>query len=170
MKKFLFLLASSNSCISRILDKLCIRLRQHCENSEILDDYDRQFISAISLIDPIDRLFNILHEIIHNRSIFQCRLSQRSIDKLFTFILQVSTLLDGKSNHIHVLKLEGQLQAANYKRTGTSIKTFRSYTSSSSSEHSQYQQQKHYTAKAPPSKINNLDYSMSQQSQNFLSL
>jgi len=147
------------------LDKLCIRLCQYSENSEIIvDDYDRQFVSTISLIDPIDRLFNILHEIIHNRSIFQHRLSQRSIDKLFIFITKISGLLEGKTNHFHTLKLEGQLQAANYKRTETSIKTFRSYTSSSSSDHSQYQQQKHYTAK-PPSKINNLDYSMSQQSQ-----
>jgi hypothetical protein len=158
------LLASSNCCISRVLDKLCIRLRQYCENAEIIDDYDRQFASTMPFIDPIDRLFNILHEIIHNRSIFQCRLSQRSIEKFFLFIDQVSLLLNGKSNHSHILKLEGQLQAANYKRTGTSIKTFRSYTSSSSSDHSQYQQQKHYTTKAPP-KMNNLDYSMSQQSQ-----
>jgi hypothetical protein len=76
-------------------------------------------------------------------------------------------LLDGKTNYTHILKLEGQLQAANYKRTETVIKTFRSYTSSSSSEHSQYQQQKHYTARAPPlpSKNNSLDYSMSQHSQ-----
>ncbi len=149
------------------MDKLCTRLHQYCENSEIIDDYDRQFASTISFIDPIDRLFNILHEIIHNRSIFQRRLSQRSIDKLFTFIHQISPLLDNQPNHTHILKLEGQLQAGNYKRT--SIKTFRSYTSSSSSDHSQYQQQKHYTAKAPPppplSKINNLDYSMSQHSQ-----
>lgn len=141
------------------MDKLCARLCQYCENSETIDDYDRQFIT---IIDPIDRLFNILHEIIHNRCIFQRRLSQRSIDKLFTFIHQISILLDGKSNHFHTFKLEGQLQAGNYKKTGTSIKTFRSYTSSSSSDHSQYQ--KHYTAK-PPSKINNLDYSISQQSQ-----
>ncbi len=146
------------------MDKLCTRLHQYCENSEIINDYDRQFASTITLIDPIDRLFNILHEIIQNRCIFQRRLSQRSIDKLFIFINQISSLLDGKSNHFHKLKLEGQLQAGNYKKTETSIKTFRSYTSSSSSDHSQYQQQKHYTEK-PPSKINNLDYSMSQQSQ-----
>ena len=157
-------LASSNSCISRILHKLYLRLRQLCE---IVDDYEHHFPSSISLIDPVDRCFNLLHEIIHNRSIFQCRLSQRSVDKLFTFISQVSSLLDGKPNHTHILKLEGQLQAANYKRTGTSIKTFRSYTSSSSSDHSQYQQQKQYANKAPSSKVNNLDYSMSQQSQYF---
>ncbi|CAF2819631.1 unnamed protein product [Rotaria sp. Silwood2] len=159
--------ASSNSCVSRILDKLCNRLRQYCENVEIIDDSDRQFAANICVIDPIDRLFNILHEIIHNRSIFQRRLSQRSIDKLFAFINQVSSLLDGKSNHTHLLKLEGQLQAANYKTTETSIKTFRSYTSSSSSDYSQCQQQKHYTTKAPPLllKNNSLDYSMSQHSQ-----
>jgi hypothetical protein len=143
------------------LDKLCTRLGQ---NSEMNDDYDRQFAATISLIDPIDRLFNILHEIIHNRSIFQRRLSQRSIDKLFIFINQISPLLDNKPNHIHILKLQGQLQAANYKKSGTSTKTFRTYTSSSSSDHSQY---KHYTTKAPPppSKNNSLDYSLSQQSQ-----
>ena len=160
--KMLTLLASSNSCISRLLDKVCSRLHQLCETMEIVDDYDRQFLP----IDPIDRLFNLLHDIIHNRCYFQSRLSQRSIDKFFTFISQVSTLLDGKSPHAHTLKLEGQLQAANYHRTGTSMKTFRSYTSSSSSDHSQYQQQKHFTIKAPAiSKMNNLDYSISQQSQ-----
>jgi hypothetical protein len=151
--------------VSRILDKLCNRL---CQNSEIVDDYDRQFASTISLIDPIDRLFNILHEIIHNRSIFQRRLSQRSIDKIFIFMNQISPALDGKPNHTHLLKLEGQLQAANYKRSGTSTKTFRTYTSSSSSDHSQYQQKKHYTTKPPPpppSKTNSLDYSFSQHSQ-----
>ncbi len=162
--RIIICLASSNSCVSRILDKLCTRLGQYCENSETIDDYDRQFAVTI---DPINRLFNILHEIIHNRSIFQRRLSQRSIDKLFTFINQISVLLDGKPNYTHILKLEGQFQAANYKRTGISSKTFRTYTSSSSSDHSQYQQQKHYTAKAPPppSKNNSLDYSMSQHSQ-----
>lgn len=160
------LLASSNSCISRLLDKVCSRLRQLCETIEIVDDYDREFLP----IDPIDRLFNLLHDIIHNRSYFQSRLSQRSIDKFFTFISQISTLLDGKSHHAHALKLEGQLQAVNYHRTGTSMKTFRSYTSSSSSDQSQYQQQKHYTVKAPTmatSKMNNLDYSISQQSQSL---
>ena len=145
------------------MDKLCIRLGQYCENTDITDDSDRH----VSFIDPIDRLFNIFHDIIHNRSIFQRRLSQRSIDKLFTFINQLAPLLDGKTNYMHILKLEGQLQAGNYKRTGISGKTFRTYTSSSSSDHSQYQQQKHYTAKAPPppSKTINLDYSMSQHSQ-----
>ena len=143
------------------MDKLFTRLHQYCENQESFNDFDIN----ISLIDPVDRLFNILHEIIHNRSIYQSRLSQRSIDKLFTFITQISPLLDGKSNYIHTLKLQGQLQAGNYKRTETSIKTFRSYTSSSSSDHSQYQ--KHYTTKAPPSKMNNLDYALSQQSQYF---
>ncbi|CAF1167547.1 unnamed protein product [Rotaria sp. Silwood1] len=160
-------LASSNSCVSRILDKLCYRLRQYCENIEIINDNHREYAANIHFIDPIDRLFNILHEIIHNRSIFQRRLSQRSIDKLFTFINQISSLLDGKSNHTHLLKLQGQLQAANYKITETSIKTFRSYTSSSSSDYSQCQQQKHYTTKPPPLPLNHnsLDYSMSQHSQ-----
>ncbi|CAF0927808.1 unnamed protein product [Adineta ricciae] len=133
-------LASSNSCVSRILDKLCARLSQNCENSEIS--------ITLSNVDLIDRLFNILHEIIHNRSIFQRRLSQRSIDKLYTFINQVSSLLDGKVNYTHLLRLEGQLQAGNYKRTRMTEKVFRTYTSSSSSEHSQYQQQKHHTTKA----------------------
>lgn len=112
----------------------------------------------------IDRLFNILHEIIHNRSIFQRRLSQRSIDKLSIFISQISSLLDGKTSYIHVLKLEGQLQAANYKKAEVS---FRKYTSSSSSEHSQRQQQKHAMKKTPIPLVryNSLDYSMSQQSQ-----
>ena len=155
----LFDLASSNSCVSRILDKLCARLGQNCENSEIS--------TTLSNIDPIDRLFNILHEIIHNRSIFQRRLSQRSIDKLYTFINQVSSLLDGKVNYTHLLRLEGQLQAGNYKRTRMTEKVFRTYTSSSSSEHSQYQQQKHHSTKAPsiPLRNNSLDYSFSQQSQ-----
>ncbi|CAF1329394.1 unnamed protein product [Adineta steineri] len=161
-------LASSNSCVSRILDKICIHLCQYCENTEINDDYDREFTTNISLIDPIDRLFNILHEIIHNRSIFQRRLSQRTVDKLFTFINQVINLLDGKPNYTHILKLQGQLQAANYKTIEISNKIFRTYTSSSSSDHSQYQQQqqqKHYTTKALTSKANNLDYAMSQHSQ-----
>ncbi|CAF1318652.1 unnamed protein product [Rotaria sordida] len=160
-------LASSNSCVSRILDKLCNRLRQYCENVEIINDNDHEFATNIGLVNPIERLFNILHEIIHNRSMFQHRLSQRSIDKLFIFINQISSLLNGKSNHTHLLKLEGQLQAANYKTTEISIKTFRSYTSSSSSDYSQYQQQKHYTIKPPPLplKNNSLDYSMSQHSQ-----
>ena len=153
--------------MSRILDKLCVRLRQHGENLENFDNYNHQFASSISLIDPIDRLFNILHEIIHNRSIFQRRLSQRSIDRLFTFIHQVSSLLEGKPNHFHVFKLEGQLQAANYNRTQSTIQTFQSYTSSSSSDHSQCQQQTHHTKKTLEltSKINCLDYSMSQNSQ-----
>ncbi|UJR09887.1 hypothetical protein I4U23_014109 [Adineta vaga] len=160
-------LASSNSCVSRILDKICTRLYQNCENSEINDDYDQQFPKTISSIDAIDRLFNILHEIIHNRSIFQRRLSQRSIDKLYTFMNQTSTFLDGKVNYTHLFKLQGQLQAANYKRTGMTSKIFRTYTSSSSSDHSQYQQQKHYTTKAPSMSLknNSLDYSLSQQSQ-----
>lgn len=151
------------------MDKLCSRLCQLCETIDILDDYDRQILSNLPPVDPIDRLFNLLHEIIYNRCHFQSRLSQRSIDKFLTFLSQISTLLDGKSHYIHTLKLHGQLQAANYYRTGTTMKTFPSYTSSSSSEHSQYpqQQQKHYSVKAPAliSKINNLDYSISQQSQ-----
>ena len=160
-------LASSNSCISRLLDKLCSRLCQLCETIDNPDDYDRQFFASLTPIDPIDRFFNLLHEIIDNRCHFQSRLSQRSIDKFFTFLTQIGALLDGKSHYTHTLKLHGQLQAANYYRTGTSMKTFPSYTSSSSSEHSQYLTQKHYSAKAPAptSKINNLDYSISQQSQ-----
>ena len=146
------------------MDKLCSHLRQHCET--ISDDYDRQFAPTIVLIDPIDRLFNILHEIVHNRSVFQRRLSQRSIEKFFTLINQLCPLLDGKSNYKHLLKLEGQLQAGNYHRTETSGKTFRSYPSSSSSEHSQCQQAKHYTATAASSStLVNLDYSISQHSQ-----
>ncbi|CAF1933985.1 unnamed protein product [Rotaria magnacalcarata] len=160
-------LATSNSCVSRILDKLCIRIHQHCENTELIGDNGRKFVSTICAIDPIDRLFNILHEIIHNRSIFQRRLSQRSIDKLSIFTTQISSLLDGKAHYNHILKLEGQLQAANYKKVETSIKLFRKHTSSSSSDYSQRQQQKHYTKNPPISSLryNSYDYSMSQQSQ-----
>jgi hypothetical protein len=80
--------------VPRILDKLCIRL---CQNSEIIDDYDRQFASGISLIDPLDRLFDIIHEIIHNRIIFQ-----RSITKILIFMNQISLALDGKPTHTYV--------------------------------------------------------------------
>jgi hypothetical protein len=107
---------------------------------------------------------------VHNRSLFQRRFSQQTIDKLFTLINQIYILLDGKSNYQHVLKLEGQLQAANYYQRRERLRSsLRSETSSSSSsEHSQCQPMKqHYTVKAPSlsTRTINLDYSISQHSQ-----
>lgn len=149
-------LSSSNSCISRILDKIFSRILHLCEHSN--GDQD----------DSIDRFFNILHDIVHNRSIYQSRLSQRSVEKIYRFLNQISSLLDGKANFTHTLKLQGQLQAGNYKLIETTIQTYPSYTSSSSSsEHSQMQQQRSFSNNRLSSKLTNLDYSMSQSSQYF---
>lgn len=149
-------LSSSNSCVSRMFDKIFTRICHLSEQSTVNHD------------ESIDRLFRILHDIVHNRSIYQARLSQRSIEKIYRFLNQISPLLDGKSTFTHTLKLQGQLQAGNYKLIETKIQTYPSYTSSSSSsDHSQIQQQKYFNNNRMSSKMNNLDYSMSQSSQYF---
>lgn len=129
LDRSLFFSASANTCISRLIDKLCFRLRQQCENF---------FTNEPNEI--IDRLFNIFHQLVHNRSHFQRRLSQQSIEKIYSTIHYVVTLLDGKIHYRHLLKLQGQLQAGNYfDPSERTRKYFRNYPSSSSSEHSQCQ-------------------------------
>ena len=136
-----------------------MRLRYHCER---IDESDSLFI--------VDRLFKVLHVVVHHRSHFQRSLSARSVEKLTVLIQQLIPLLDGKSTYHHLLRLQAQFQVDHRYRQELSKTSLRSFPSSSSSEHSQCQTQRCDTSKETFSMANRLpsfDYSLSQHSQSL---